>query len=156
MKSDLYIPEWAYLKWDADVVSKREARFLREHNLLARTFASIHKSEQADFVRKITNSEAARTPVLNKSAIFTSGADAAKNHAMLLDIYNQRTPLEKQGYADMMADVYKTCNEPLNQDQLFAWHGMLMRGRTDVQDVGHYRTEKDRVDPRPNESCREI
>jgi Fic family protein len=40
----------------------------------------------------------------------------------------------------MMVDHYKTFGNPLSDGQLFAWHRMLMKGRTDIHDGGRYRT----------------
>jgi len=39
-----------------------------------------------------------------------------------------------------MVDLYRTFSAPLTEEMLFAWHGMLMSGRQDVNDVGCYRT----------------
>lgn len=43
----------------------------------------------------------------------------------------------------MMVDLYKTFNNPLSHEQLFAWHKMLMKGRRYLHDVGAYRTHED-------------
>lgn len=153
--SGLYTPGWSFFSWDKAVVSKREAQFLRQYNILARALSSVGKDERDRFIIEITNAETARTPILNKGANFGGGAAAeaaaARMDAELLDIYNQCTPPEKQGYADMMHNIYKTGDKPLTHDKIFAWHDMIMRGRTDMQNGGLYNEKKSKK-PRPRES----
>jgi Fic family protein len=43
----------------------------------------------------------------------------------------------------MMIDFYKTFAAPLTQETLFEWHRMLMSGRTDLSDIGRYRTSSE-------------
>ncbi|HEY6331842.1 MAG TPA: Fic family protein [Blastocatellia bacterium] len=39
-----------------------------------------------------------------------------------------------------MVGLYKTFSKPLSPQMLFEWHRMLMTGRTDLTDLGRYRT----------------
>jgi Fic family protein len=43
----------------------------------------------------------------------------------------------------MMIDLYKTFAAPLVHDTLFEWHRMLTSGRTDLSDIGGYRTSSE-------------
>ena len=40
----------------------------------------------------------------------------------------------------MMINLYNSFSNPLTDDTLFAWHGMLTGGRRDLKDIGRYRT----------------
>ena len=40
----------------------------------------------------------------------------------------------------MMVDSYQSFSEPLTEEMLFRWHRMVMAGRSDLRDVGRYRT----------------
>jgi Fic family protein len=40
-------------------------------------------------------------------------------------------------------DLYRTAAAPLDASKLCAWHAMLMLGRTDLREVGRYRTHPD-------------
>src|SRR3546814_16563138 len=43
----------------------------------------------------------------------------------------------------LMASLYRTYADPLTDQMLFDWHGMLMNGRRDLADIGRYRTHVD-------------
>jgi Fic family protein len=43
----------------------------------------------------------------------------------------------------MMVDLYQTFDQPLTHEMLHRWHRMLMKGRTDIRDLGRYRTHED-------------
>ena len=46
----------------------------------------------------------------------------------------------EQGIAEMMVDLYRSFAQPLSAEMLCGWHRMLMQGRSDLSDVGRYRT----------------
>jgi Fic family protein len=46
----------------------------------------------------------------------------------------------EEGIAELMVDLMRGFDKPLTHQTLFDWHGKLMRGRRDVQNVGAYRT----------------
>jgi Fic family protein len=43
----------------------------------------------------------------------------------------------------MMVDLYRTYDQPLDQPMLYRWHEMLMKGRSDLRDIGRYRTHEE-------------
>jgi Fic family protein len=49
----------------------------------------------------------------------------------------------EQGMAEMLVDVFRHFDTPLDERTLFAWHQMVARGRTDLRDVGRYRSGGD-------------
>lgn len=51
-------------------------------------------------------------------------------------------PVE-QGIAEIMVDVYRHFDTPLDEQTLWLWHGMVAQGRTDLRDVGRYRSGGD-------------
>lgn len=50
-----------------------------------------------------------------------------------------RIPPAEQGITDMMMQLWKTFEQSLSHDALYAWHGHLMRNRRDLERVGAYR-----------------
>jgi Fic family protein len=46
----------------------------------------------------------------------------------------------EQGISELMVDLYRGVDEALTEDQLFSWHRMVVSGRTDLRDIGRYRT----------------
>ena len=46
----------------------------------------------------------------------------------------------EQGIGEMMVHLYRGFADPLDEATLCAWHRMVTNGRTDLRDVGRYRT----------------
>jgi len=46
----------------------------------------------------------------------------------------------EQGIAEMMVNLYREYESPLDEATLCSWHQMLMNGRRDLGDIGCYRT----------------
>ena len=46
----------------------------------------------------------------------------------------------EQGIAELMVDLYRHFADPLSDEVLFRWHGVLTQGRRDIQDIARYRT----------------
>lgn len=45
--------------------------------------------------------------------------------------------------AEMMVDLYRSFAEPLSEETLSRWHGMVMSGSRNLREVGRYRTSKE-------------
>ncbi|MGB9151854.1 MAG: Fic family protein, partial [Alphaproteobacteria bacterium] len=60
-----------------------------------------------------------------------------------LDPGKQKIQPAERGIADMMIDLYRNYAAPLSHETLFAWHRMITAGRTDLEDIGEYRTHED-------------
>src|SRR5207247_2611144 len=58
-----------------------------------------------------------------------------------LDSDNRRVKPAEQGIAEMMVGLYRSFAEPLSDKMLFTWHRTLVKGRSDLKDVGRYRTD---------------
>ena len=52
----------------------------------------------------------------------------------------RRATQAERGIAEMMVDLYRSFAQTLSREMLFRWHRVLLRGRRDLGDVGHYRT----------------
>lgn len=52
----------------------------------------------------------------------------------------RRVQPAEQGICEMMVDLFRRYAKPLDERTLFAWHTMSMKGRTDLRDIGRYRT----------------
>uniref|UniRef100_UPI0035C967F4 Fic family protein n=1 Tax=uncultured Sphingomonas sp. TaxID=158754 RepID=UPI0035C967F4 len=55
----------------------------------------------------------------------------------------RRSNPAEAGAAELMVDLYRGYSAPLNDQQLFNWHAMLMNGRRDLTAIGAYRTHAD-------------
>jgi Fic family protein len=55
----------------------------------------------------------------------------------------RRAAPAEQGIAEMLADLYRRWNEPIDDTTLFQWHRWLMNVRTDLRAIGGYRSHEE-------------
>lgn len=65
-----------------------------------------------------------------------------RKHLGLHTDHRRASPAEA-GIAGMMVDLYEQSASPLTEATLFHWHRLITNGRTDLTDIGRYRTHAD-------------
>lgn len=140
MKWNWQQPGWGDFSWEASRLARAEAEFLVRGGGLAG--AMLHLG--------VEEAERVRLEAMTEEAVTTSRIEGE-----ILDRASVRSSLRKylglaqdrkiakpgeQGVAEMTADLHRGHAAALNQQTLFSWHEMVMRGRTDVEPVGAYRT----------------
>lgn len=136
-------PEWPNFDWDAGALSEQEARFLHEAGVVVGAMKHVGKDQQSSLVIELISTEAVKTSEIEGEVLDRESVQSSLRRTFGLSADDRRVPLPEQGIADMMADLYRTWDEPLDHDTLFAWHTMVMKGRTGSMDVGRYRTHEE-------------
>jgi Fic family protein len=65
-----------------------------------------------------------------------------RRHLGLGGDHRRTTPAEA-GIAEMMVDLYEQVSAPLTEATLHKWHRLVTNGRTDLKDIGCYRSHAD-------------
>jgi Fic family protein len=89
------------------------------------------------------SSEALTTSEIEGEILDRVSVQSSVRRQFGLDADNRQVKPAEQGIAEMMVDLHQTFAEPLSGEMLSGWHGMLVRGRKDLKDVGRYRTDLD-------------
>jgi len=84
--------------------------------------------------------EAVTTSEIEGEILNRASVQSSIQRQLGLTADRRRISPTEQGIAELMIDLYRTIHVPLTQETLFGWHGMAMSGRSDLQDVGRYRT----------------
>jgi Fic family protein len=132
--------DWPHFSWDAARLRKADERFL----LGAGAFAGIVKHlETADRDRltvETIGSEAVTTSEIEGEILDRASVQSSIRKQLGLDTENRRVQPAEEGVAEMMVDLYRSSTAPLTETIIFQWHRRLMKGRTDLSDIGRYRT----------------
>ncbi len=136
-------PNWPHFHWNAGALSEQEALFLREVGVVFGALKHVEGGQQSSLVIELISTEAIKTSAIEGEILDRSSVQSSVRRNFGLDTDNQRILPAEQGIADMMLDVYHGWDAPLDHDKLFTWHAMLMTGRTNIHDVGRYRTHKE-------------
>ena len=134
-------PDWPRFEWAARALSGQETRFLHEAGVVVGALKHVGDDQRSSLVIEIICTEAVKTTEIEGEILDRDSVQSSLFRNFGLDADDRRVRPAEQGIADMMADLYRIFAEPLTQEKLFTWHAMVMNGRTDVQDIGRYRTD---------------
>lgn len=107
--------------------------------------ASKHlSSDESDTLRiEIMSYEAVDTSAIEGEQLDRDSVQSSiRRHLGLATDHRRAAPAEA-GIAEMMVDLYQNVHKPLTEQTLHHWHRLIMNGRTDVKDLGQYRTHDD-------------
>jgi Fic family protein len=132
-------PNWPTFSYQPDRLLKLEAEFLREAGVCIGALKHVSESDKEQLIVELISEEALKTSeiegeILNRDSLQSS---IRRNFGLSTD--HRKVPPAELGISRMMVDLYRNFDAPFSDEQLSAWHGMLMLGRGDLADVGCYR-----------------
>jgi len=132
--------DWPEFRYNSTKLDALEAEFLRQSGVFIGAVKHVSDDDRQQLTVELISDEALNTSeiegeILNRDSLQSS---IRRNFGLTSD--NRKIPPAEQGIAQMMVELYRQFDSPLNDDLLFHWHGMLMNGRRDIKDVGCYRT----------------
>ncbi|WP_085338867.1 Fic family protein [Aquidulcibacter paucihalophilus] len=135
--------DWPHFTFSSEAYTTLEANFLKNAGVIVGAMAHVPKLERltltVDLITQETlDSSAIEGEVLDRESVQSSLARQLGLQAPL-----RRSGPKETGAVELMADVYRGFDAPLDQDRLYAWHGMLMNGRRDLSSIGRYRNHSD-------------
>ena len=133
-------PDWPDFTYSKARFEQLEAQFLRQSGVLLGSYRHVREDDKAVLAIELMTGEALKTSaiegeILNRDSVHSS----IRKHFGLDPGPGKVSPAER-GIADMMIDLYRNPMECQTHEALFSWHTMIMAGRTDVADIGRYRT----------------
>ncbi len=133
-------PEWPNFSYDKRQLEDLEARFLYDSGLLFGVFKHLSEQTKSQLTIDLISNEALKTSEIEGEYLNRESLQSSIRHQLGLDPANPQIAPAEQGIAQLMVDLYQSFRQPLTHAQLFAWHGMLMQGRSQLKDLGRYRT----------------
>ncbi|WP_369062418.1 Fic family protein [Caulobacter sp. 73W] len=136
-------PDWPRFTWDAGALRRAESEFIE--NAGVQIGASKHLSEAHSSAIRIelmgheaTDTSAIEGETLDRDSVQSS----IRRHLGMTDDRRRVSPAEA-GIAEMTVDLFEHAESALSEEVLFRWHRWVMNGRTDMADIGRYRTHSD-------------
>lgn len=135
--------DWPAFSWDAGHLRQAEERFLVAGGSFAGTIKHLGDDDREQLVIDAISLEALKTSEIEGEFLDRASVQSSIRGQLGLATDKRRIRPAEQGIAEMMVDVSQTFDEPLSEEMLCDWHGMLCKGRTDLADIGRYRTGDD-------------
>jgi Fic family protein len=132
--------DWPHFTWNRDRLALAEQKFLVRGGVLLGTVKHLGEEERNQLTVEAMSTEAMTTSAIEGEILDRASVQSSIQRQLGLAADNRRVAAAEQGVAEMMVDLYRTFSAPLSEETIFAWHRMLMSGRTDITDIGRYRT----------------
>lgn len=133
-------PDWPRFRFDEAALRPLEAQFLTQGGIVIGAARHISASERHQLAVEIMSSEAQKTAEIEGEMLDRDSLQSSIQRQFGLKTDQRRVSPAEQGIAEMMVELYRGFDTALDHDLLFRWHGLLMQGRTDLHDIGAYRT----------------
>ena len=139
-------PDWPNFEYDAARLRPLEDRFLKGAGIAVGAMAHLPDADRDTLTisliaQEAVDSSAIEGEILDRASVQSS---IAKHLGIAAD--QRRANAAEAGAAELMAGLYRDYRAPLTHETMFQWHAMLMNGRRDLIDIGHYRTHADAME----------
>ncbi len=132
--------DWPDFTWDNAPLKKAEEAFLVGGGVFAGTVKHLGEMDREQLTIEAISTEALTTSEIEGEILDRASVQSSVRRQLGVATDRRRIGPAEQGVAEMMVNLYRGFAEPLSDDTLFTWHQMLVKGRTDLKDIGRYRT----------------
>jgi Fic family protein len=132
--------EWPHFIWNERKLLRAEALFAQGAGVSIGASKHLNDDEREGLAIELMSHEAVDTSAIEGEALDRDSVQSSiRNHLGLAGDHRRAKPAEA-GIAEMMVDLYEQVAAPLNDVTLNRWHRLITNGRTDLKDIGRYRT----------------
>ncbi len=135
--------EWPKFTYNDALVADIESKFRFESGHFLGAYSHVSNSDRDNLMIALISDESLKTSEIEGISLNRDSLQSSIRREFGLAYDHRSIPPAEQGIATMMRSLYLTYNHPLTHALLFKWHAMLTNGRTDLQNIGEYRTHSD-------------
>lgn len=132
--------DWPSFQWKKEVLQESEAKFLHQSGVLVGVARHFNQNEKDLLVVDMITDEALKTSEIEGEYLNRDSVQASIRRNFGLETDNRRVKPGESGIANMVTDLYKNFDKPLSHEMLYTWHTMITNGRSDLREIGSYRT----------------
>lgn len=136
-------PLWPQFTWNTEKLSRAERLFSEHAGLWVGCLSHLPESEQDVLTLEMVSSDAVHTSALEGEFLDRESIQASIRRQLGLVPSRYKAHPAEEGIAEMMVDLFKHLEDPLDHSILFEWHRMISNGRRDLRDIGCYRTHQE-------------
>lgn len=134
------LSDWPRFAWDASRLAKAEERFLLRGGMLLGTVTHLGADDRDLLLVEAMCDEAVTTSQIEGEILNRDSVQSSIRRQLGLQSDRRKILPAEQGIGEVMVDLYRRFDKPLREDDLLNWHRMICQGRTDLRDLGKYRT----------------
>ncbi|MDI1325635.1 MAG: Fic family protein [Brevundimonas sp.] len=134
---------WPEFSWDRHKLIRAEALFAEGAGVVVGASKHLSADERNRLTIELMSHEAVDTSAIEGEPLDRDSVQSSIRRRLGLGSDHRRASPAEAGIAEMMVDLYEQSAAPLTEATLFHWHRLITNGRTDLKDIGRYRTHTD-------------
>ncbi len=131
--------DWPQWRFDSQALSGLESRFLLSSGRLLGAWQHLNGDDQSHMKISLLSEEAMKTSAIEGEYLDRESVQSSVRRQLGLGVDRKHRPAES-GIAELMVACFEGFGAPLTHETFFTWHQLVCLGRTDLHDVGQYRT----------------
>lgn len=135
--------DWPNFTYTSEVMVATEASFLKNAGVIVGTLEHVSSAERTKLTLELIAQETLDSSAIEGEVLDRESVQSSLARHLGLTAPLRRANAKEAGATELMADVYRAYDAPLDHERLFAWHAMLMNGRRDLKAIGRYRDHAD-------------
>src|SRR5215467_9738011 len=133
-------PNWPNFAYDSKALELLEQQFLLRSGEFIGACRHVGLDDQKTLKIELISEEAVKTSEIEGEILNRESVQSSLRQQFGLGAERRGVKPAERGIAQMMVDLYGNFATALEQEALFAWHAMLMRGNRSVNIIGGYRS----------------
>ena len=134
---------WPEFVYDEESFKEAELKFIENAGVLSGSIQHLDNSEEKALRVELLSNEALKTSEIEGDMLDKDSIQSSIRRQLGMQTDQRKVEPAEQGIAEMTIDLYQSYDTPLDKHRLCQWHSMITQGRTDLQDIGRYRTHDD-------------
>ncbi|MGR3622380.1 Fic family protein [Pseudophaeobacter sp.] len=132
-------PDWANWSFDARELEELEQQFLLGSGRLMGAWQHLTNEHKDQLKVSLLSDEAMKSSEIEGEFLDRDSVQSSVRRQFGMSTDRRSQPAES-GIAELMVACFQGYGETITHKSLFHWHSLVCRGRTDLKDVGAYRT----------------
>ncbi len=135
------LPSWPNFEFDARSLLPQEQKFLVGAGEIRGAMRAVPSLDQTEFISETIAIEALTTSRIEGEILNRESVQSSILKQLGIKHLERKASAAEQGISQLLVAVYRDFAEPLTHERLCEWHALVLQGRSDVPDLGRYRTD---------------
>lgn len=136
-------PDWPHFSYNQAPLEHFEKQLLLGSGMSFGAFKHLSENDKRLLTVELISNEALKTSAIEGEYLNRDSVQSSICRQLGLSSDNRRIPPAEYGIAAVMVDLYQYFEVPLEHEQLFKWHSLITAGRSDLENIGGYRTHSE-------------
>ncbi|WP_323810559.1 Fic family protein [Sphingobium baderi] len=139
------LPDWPKFQYDAARLQSAEAQFLKGAGIVVGALHHLDGDARQGFTIELISQEMVDSSAIEGEVLDRASVQSSLARQLGFASDPRKANAAEAGAAELMADLYRSYADPLEDQKLFDWHSMLMKGDRHIKEIGAYRTHADEM-----------